>query len=65
MIVQVFKTNVTDVKASQLLVKQLLNVIPESRVSFDLEDCDRVLRIKAKAIMSQNVIEILNANGYY
>jgi hypothetical protein len=64
MIVEVFKTNVTEVKLSEILIGQLLNHFPKSRINFDLEDCDKILRVEAKAIIPEKIIEVLNANGY-
>ena len=64
MIVEVFKTNVTKVKLSKLLIEQVLAHFPDSMVNFDMDDCDKILRVEAKAIMPEKIIEILNANGY-
>ena len=64
MVVEVFKTNVEEVRLSELLIQQLLNHFPDSRVNFDMEDCDKILRIEAEAIIPEKIIEVLNANGY-
>jgi hypothetical protein len=64
MIVEVFKTNVTQVEPSEILIRQLLNHFPESRINFDLEDCDKILRVEAKAVIPEKIVEVLNANGY-
>jgi hypothetical protein len=64
MIVEVFKTNVNDVEPSEILIRQLLDRFPESRVNFDLDDCDKILRIEAKAVIPEKIVEVLNANGY-
>ncbi len=64
MVVEVFKTNVEEVELSELLIQQLLNHFPDSRVNFDMEDCDKILRIEAQAIIPEKIIEVLNANGY-
>ncbi|MDB4926527.1 hypothetical protein [Mucilaginibacter sp.] len=64
MVVEVFKTNVEEIKLSELLIQQLLNHFPDSRVNFDMEDCDKILRIEAEAIVPEKIIEVLNANGY-
>lgn len=64
MIVEVFKTNVNEVALSEVLIRQLLRHFPDSRVNFDMEDCDKVLRVEATHIMPEKIIEILNSNGY-
>jgi hypothetical protein len=43
----------------------LLEHLPHSRINFDLEDCDKILRIEAENIVPERIIEILNANGCY
>lgn len=64
MVVEVFKTNVNEVELAEILIKQLLDYLPESRVNFDLEDCDKILRVEAKTIIPEKIVEVLNANGY-
>ena len=62
--VEVFKTNVEQPEHSEMLIDQLINRIPNSRINFDLEDCDRILRIEAESVSNQIIIEILQRNGY-
>ena len=63
--VEVFQTNVEQIKHSKMLTKQLLCRFSESKVSFDLDDCDRILRVEGENIETQSIIELLNVNGYY
>ena len=63
--VEVFKTNVDQSEHSEMLIDQIINHIPNSEINFDLEDCDKILRIEAEDISIQHIIEILNKNGYY
>lgn len=64
MMVEVFKTNVKSKAAARQLVTRLQLLFPDSRVNFDLEDCDRVLRIEGLDICSKKTISLLNADGY-
>jgi hypothetical protein len=64
MIVEVFKTNVNEVALSEILIGQVLLHFPDSRVNFDMEDCDKILRVEAETIITEKIIEILNVNGY-
>ena len=64
MTVEVFKTNVKSKAAARQLVTRLQLLFPDSRVNFDLEDCDRVLRIEGRDICSKKTISLLNADGY-
>lgn len=63
--VEVFQTNVEQIKHSKMLAKQLLCSFPESKISFDLNDCDRILRVEGENIEPQSIIELLHGNGYY
>jgi hypothetical protein len=62
--VEVFKTNVNEVEPSEKLIRQLVIHFPGSLINFDLEDCDKILRVEAENIVSEKIIKILNANGY-
>ena len=64
MIVEVFKTNVNEVDMSEQLIRQVLDHFPHSRVNFDMEDCDRILRVEATIVIPEKIIEIIEANGY-
>ena len=64
MIVEVFKTNVAEVKLSELLIQQLEDQFPDSLINFDMEDCDKILRVEARTITPEKIIQILNSNGY-
>ena len=64
MIVEVFKTNVAEVELSELLIRQLENQFPDSLINFDMDDCDKILRVEAPAVLPEKVIQILNSNGY-
>jgi hypothetical protein len=63
--VEVFKTNVERPEHSEMLIDQIINHIPNCQINFDLEDCDKILRIEAESISSQIIIEILRQNGYH
>lgn len=62
--VEVFKTDVQDIKQSALLIRKLKEHIPGSCVNFDLEDCDKVLRVEGEYIQPQSIIILLNDCGY-
>lgn len=62
--VEVFKTDVAEPEEAQLLANALLARFPNSRPSFDLEDCDRVLRIEGGMLCTNTIINIINQFGY-
>jgi hypothetical protein len=63
--IEVFKTNVQEIEQSKMIVVKLLEHFPESFINFDLEDCDKILRIHASAISNKKIIELLNSYGYF
>ncbi|WP_169514451.1 hypothetical protein [Gelidibacter mesophilus] len=44
--IEVFKTNITDKTRAKSVRKEFLVRLPKSYINFDLEDCDRILRIE-------------------
>jgi hypothetical protein len=62
--IEVFKTNVQETEQSKMIVMKLLEHFPNSLINFDLEDCDKILRIHAVSISNQRIIEVLNSYGY-
>ena len=63
--IYVFKTSVDSeakFKSAATLLNQLL---PESQWNFDLEDCDKILRVHASSICNDSIIKLLNLHGFY
>jgi hypothetical protein len=64
--VEVFKTNVeTDEQATQL-AHQICEAFTGYAVNFDLDDCDRVLRVHSTtgSVQSEMLINLLNDCGF-
>ena len=64
MMIEVFKTNVQEKDKSRVLIKKLLEQFPASKINFDLEDCDKILRIDSKTIAPRSVIKLLQDTGF-
>ena len=62
--VEVFKTNVQDMDESEVLIYIIQKQVPNSCITFDLDDCDNVLRVEAEDISPKCVIDLLNNYGY-
>lgn len=62
--VEVFKTDIQEANASNRVVCQLLAQFPGSRITFDLEDCDKILRVESTIVASETIILLLNNSGY-
>lgn len=63
--IEVFKTNVQEVEQSIFIVGKLLEHYPNSAINFDLEDCDKILRVHGSSISNQKIIELLDYYGYH
>jgi hypothetical protein len=63
--VEVFKTNITDPAKAVELKISLLHRFKDSKINFDLEDCDKILRVESEEMESEKVIEILSAQGVW
>ncbi|KQO21020.1 hypothetical protein ASF10_15160 [Flavobacterium sp. Leaf82] len=63
--IEVFKTNVQEVQQSKMIVEKLLEHFPNSSINFDLEDCDKILRIHSVSISNKTIIDLLNAHGFH
>jgi hypothetical protein len=60
--IEVFKTNVGEPQAKKL-IDLLLRHFPGSRINFDLEDCDRILRVEGKNISTEKVSHLLKTSN--
>jgi hypothetical protein len=64
--VEVYKTNIHKVKEARQIAKSLTAILPKCKINFDLDDCDRILRIETLKgpINSKQVITLLNKSGF-
>lgn len=56
--VEVFKTNVADPERAKWLVDQLERNFANCKVNFDLDDCDRILRVVSEVKIQSDPIAI-------
>ena len=64
--VEIFKTNVQTKAGAEKIIACLLSYFPGYTINFDLDDCDRILRIETQNdnIKEQQIIQLLAAKGY-
>ena len=62
--VRVFKTNVDCHHNANLLLAQLSIIISDCDINFDLEDCDRILRLEGPNPPTKEVIQTLANNSF-
>ena len=65
--IEVFKTNVKEDCHANLLVDQIHKIFEGHKANFDLEDCDKILRVKYPEglIEPALLIQLLNDFGFY
>jgi uncharacterized protein YpbB len=62
--VEVFKTDVRDPAQAGVLTEQIRKTFAGYEATFDLEDCDKILRVKSPAgVDTPVVIRVLNDLG--
>ena len=59
--VEVFKTNLKEKSQAEKIVKLLQNKFSHLKINFDLEDCDKILRVEGKNIKVKEIIRILKS----
>lgn len=62
--VEVFRTNVEDEIVAESLAQELKALLPGSSVNFDLEDCDRILRVAGTGVPPATVKGLLMGKGH-
>ncbi len=65
--IEIFKTNVETEREAGLLKSFLGELFPTARITFDLSDCDRILRIESGNEPTEllKATEILARNGFF
>lgn len=63
--IEVYKTDVHEVSTARMILDEIRRSHPNSDPSFDLEDCDNVLRIEdTSGVDSSVIVEILQNHGF-
>lgn len=62
--IEVLRTNVQSEITARYLVGIIQSQYPDQRVNFDLNDCDRILRIQSACPRLEAIIHLLNKEGF-
>ena len=62
--VEVFRTNVLTGTQAARLLRVMNERFPGYKVNFDLEDCDKVLRVEADDVRVNDVMGLLTERGF-
>lgn len=65
--VEVFKTNVENDQDARLLLEEIHRAFLNYRATFDLQDCDKILRIQCQSgvVQTSAIINTLLEYGYF
>lgn len=63
--IYVFKTSVRTKTQVRKLKPYIDKALPNSQWNFDLQDCDRILRIDSEEQMVSTIIDLLNSHRFY
>lgn len=64
MVVEVFKTNVQRELDKNFIIAVIQTQFPDYKINFDLEDCDKILRVEGVALEPKNIVDYVNCLGY-
>jgi len=63
-VIQVFKTNVLEQEHADMLCNLFEQELTVQRANFDLEDCDKILRVESFHNIDDQVIALLRLYGF-
>lgn len=62
--VEVFKTDVQEDDQARALVTLLSQLLPDCYINFDLDDCDKILRVEGERIIADEIEKLVTENGF-
>lgn len=62
--IEIFKTNVEFEEQCHAIMAALINTFSTIKVNFDLEDCDKILRVEGQSFSVDRIIETVQVLGY-
>ena len=62
--VEVFKTNVGSISNAKLIIQKLAEEFPAHKINFDLDDCDKILRVQGSDISPEKITQLLISENY-
>jgi len=62
--IEVFKTNVEEAGHAKNVITLLLQHFPCAKINFDLDDCDRILRIEGENFATEKVVGLVAESGF-
>jgi len=63
--VEVFKTNIERKRTAAKIKSELLELFPDCKINFDLDDCDRILRIECATDIGKEIEDTMIKKGFF
>ena len=63
--VEIFKTHIQHPKQAEKICMKLSAAFPGSKINFDLDDCDKILRIESSHINVEAVLSVMKNLRFY
>jgi hypothetical protein len=63
--IEIFRTNVSCTECAKQIIRSIYEKFPGYRANFDLEDCDKILRVvnENDFVQAMNIIKLLKQHG--
>lgn len=55
---ELFKTNITEVKYSTQIIRKLNEKFTDYKINFDLEDCVKIIRVEGESINIKGIVDM-------
>jgi hypothetical protein len=62
--VEIFKTDVSKKTTAKNILSTLRKEFPHLKINFDLDDCDKILRVEGKIISIDKIISLMEKQQY-
>lgn len=62
--VEVFKTDIRKTSQAKAIISLLRQHFPGSIINFDLEDCDKILRVEGTDLLPERVVVLIQKKGF-
>lgn len=64
-IIEVFKTNIQEWEVAYKVSLELEKRFPNTKINFDLDDCDKILRVEGSGFNIQAIVQAAKTLGFF
>lgn len=61
--IEVFTTDIVAVQKAEQVLEKMQHFLPGTRINFDIEDCDHILRIEGQDFCVTEILQWLKCQG--